>query len=152
MIETPARVTRVDGPSAWVVSEAPSSCGACGGKGCGSSVFNRVWHPDDAEYPVRNPIDARPGEAVVVGLPDGSLARAAAAAYVVPLLALLLGAALGRLVGGEHAGDVVGEPAAILGGLTGLLLAGLWLRFRRQGPSGEPVILRRGTTACAGRT
>lgn len=147
MIETPARVIRVDGPSAWVVSEAPTSCGACGGKGCGSSVFNRIWHPDDAEYPVRNPIDAQPGEAVVVGLPDGSLLRAVTAAYGVPLLALMLGAALGRLAGGS----LSGELAAILGGLTGLLLAGLWLRNRRQESSGEPVILRRGTTACAGR-
>lgn len=149
MIETPARVTRVDGFSAWVVSEAPSSCGACGGKGCGSSVFNRIWHPDAAEYPVRNPIDARPGEVVVVGLPDGTLARAAVLAYVAPLLGLLLGAVLGRLAGGEQAG----EPAAVLGGLTGLLLSGFWLRrHRRQDGAGEPVILRRGTTACAGRT
>ena len=146
MIETPARVTRIDGPYAWVVSEAPASCQACAGKGCGSSVFNRLWHPQQAEYAVRNAIDAGPGEAVVVGMPEGSLLRAAVAAYVVPLLALLLGAGLGRALMTE----TLREPGAILGGLCGILLAALWLRYRR-GPATEPVILRRGSTACASR-
>ncbi|MEW5770663.1 MAG: SoxR reducing system RseC family protein [Pseudomonadota bacterium] len=147
MIETPARVTRTEGAAAWVVGEAPSSCGACGGKGCGSSVFNRVWHPDAQEYPVANPIGAQPGDAVVVGLPDGSLLLASTRAYLLPLLALLLGAGLGRLLGG----DAHGEPASALGGLIGLLLAALWLRRQRHEAAGEPVILRHGATQCAGR-
>lgn len=146
MIETPARVTRIEGPSAWVVSEAPSSCGACAGKGCGSSIFNRLWHPDTPEYQVVNPVGAMPGEAVVVGLPEGALLKASGAAYLVPLLALLLGAGLGQLLG-RPAG---GEPGAIAGGLTGLLLAGIWLKRRRHDPTGDPVILRRGVPQCAG--
>ncbi len=146
MIESPARITRVDGTVAWVVSEAPASCGACGGKGCGSSVFNRLWHPDNPEFRVDNPIGAASGEAVVVGLPEGALLRASGAAYVIPLLALLSGAGLGQLLGGAGGG----EPAAILGGLTGLLLAGLWLKRRRPRQAGHPVILRRGSTQCAG--
>lgn len=147
MTETPGRITRTAGASAWVVSEAPASCGACGGKGCGSSVFNRLWHPDNPEYQVANPIGAQAGEAVVVGLPDGALLQATGAAYVVPLLALILGAGLGQLLGGEARG----EPAAALGGLIGLLLAGLWLKSRRSDMAGGPVILRRGTPQCASR-
>jgi sigma-E factor negative regulatory protein RseC len=147
MIETPARVIRAEGAAAWVVSEAPSSCGACGGKGCGSSVFNRLWHPDHPEYQVANPIGASPGEAVVVGLPEGALLQASGAAYLVPLLALLLGAGLGQLLGGPESGEL----AAALGGLTGLLLAGFWLKLRRTDGAGDPVILRRGGTQCAGR-
>lgn len=145
MIETPARVTRISGSSAWVISEAPASCGACGGKGCGSSVFNRLWHPDSPEFQVVNAIDASPGEAVVVGLPEGALLQASTAAYVVPLLTLLLGAGLGQMLGGKESGEL----AAALGGLIGLLLAGLWLKRRRPGQAGNPVILRRGTTSCA---
>lgn len=147
MTETPARITRTAGAWAWVVSEAPASCGACGGKGCGSSVFNRLWHPDNPEYQVANPIGAQPGETVVVGLPDGALIQATGAAYVVPLLALLLGAGLGQLLGGEENEEL----AAALGGLTGLLLAGLWLKSRRSDMSGDPVILRRGSPQCANR-
>ena len=145
MIETPARVTRTDGTSAWVISEAPASCGACAGKGCGSSVFNRLWHPDSPEFQVVNAIGASPGEAVVVGLPEGALLQASAAAYVVPLLALLLGAGLGQMLGGKENGEL----AATLGGLIGLLLAGLWLKRRRSGQAGNPAILRRGSTSCA---
>ena len=138
MIETPARVRRRDGDSAWVVSEAPSSCGACGGKGCGSSIFARFWHPDQAEFAVANPIGAEPGEAVVVGLPDGVLLRAAAASYMAPLLLLLGGAVAGH--------QLFGEPGAILGGLSGLALAAAWLRSRAASGRG-PVILRRGESA-----
>jgi len=142
MIETPARITRVDGDSAWVVSAAPASCGACGGRGCGSSVFARVLHPDEPEYRVDNPIGAQAGEAVVVGLPDGALLGAAISGYLVPLLLLLAGAALGQ--------QFAGELGAVAGGLVGLGLAALYLK-RRRTPVANPVVLRRGETACASR-
>jgi sigma-E factor negative regulatory protein RseC len=139
MIETPARITRLDGANAWVVSAAPSSCGACGGKGCGSSLFARVLHPDEPEYRVDNPIGAQVGESVVVGLPDGALLRAAVSGYLVPLLLLLAGAALGQ--------QFAGELGAIAGGLVGLLLAAILLR-RHRGQASSPAILRRGASSC----
>ncbi|OYY94753.1 MAG: hypothetical protein B7Y41_04050 [Hydrogenophilales bacterium 28-61-23] len=135
MIESPARVRRLEGNTAWVVSEAPSSCAACAGKGCGSSVFARFWHADEAEYPVANPIDAQPGDAVVIGLPDGALLRAAIASYGIPLFMLLLCAGLGS--------HFFGEPGAIGGGLCGLALSALWLRTKAV-PEQAPVILRHG--------
>lgn len=136
MIESPARIRRTEGDTAWVVSEAPSSCGACAGKGCGSSVFARFWHADEAEYPVANPIGAETGEAVVIGLPDGALLHAALASYGLALLLLLACAALGKYLSGE--------PGAIIGGLSGLVLAAAWIRLRPN-PDHVPVILRRGT-------
>lgn len=141
MIESPARVTRIEGATAWVTSQAPTSCGACGGKGCGSSVFGRFWHPDEPEYRVDNPIGALAGEAVVVGLPEGALLRAALASYVFPLSLLLAGAGLGKLLGGEL--------GAVAGGLLGLSFAALALR-RHRGNDAVPVILRRDDGA-AGR-
>lgn len=138
MTETPARITRVCGDSAWVTRAAPSSCGACGGRGCGSSLFSRFWRPDEPEYQVDNPIGAGPGERVVIGLPDGALWRAALASYIAPLASLLLCAILGSFA--------VGEPGAIVGGLLGLALAAVWLA-RRRDPRCVPVILRRDTEA-----
>ena len=134
MIETPARITRLDNGTAWVASDAPPSCGACGGKGCGSSLFARVWHPSEPEYRVDNPIGAGIGEQVVVGVPDGALLRATLASYVAPVLLLLLGAMLGN--------SLSGEPGAVIGGLCGLGLAAGWLRLRRADHA-LPVILRR---------
>ncbi len=146
MIESPARIRRIEGDTAWVISEAPASCGACAGKGCGSSVFARFWHADAAEYPVANPIGARPGDAVVIGLPDGALLHAALASYGVPLLMLLGCASVGAYF--------FGEPGAIIGGLSGLVLAALWLRFPVWMPGGAgarpnaaPVILRLGAAS-----
>jgi sigma-E factor negative regulatory protein RseC len=145
--ETPALVTRVENGMAWVASKAPSSCGACGGRGCGSSLFSRFWHPGAPEYRVDNPIGAVAGDPVVVGLPEGALLRAALASYGMPLLSLLGGAGLGNFL--------FGEPGAILGGLCGLGLAGVWLKLRR-GPDSMPVILRRdegsGLRVCGTRT
>lgn len=146
MIETPARITRIEGDGAWVSGEAPASCGACAGKGCGSSIFGRFWHPDEPEFRVDNPIGAAIGEAVVVGLPDGALLRATLASYVAPLALLLICAGAGNYL--------FGEPGSISGGLFGLLLAAVWLKLHRA-PRATPVILRRdenaGEHACKSR-
>lgn len=137
-METSARVVRLEGELAWVRTESPSSCGACGGKGCGSSLFARLWHPREPEYAVLNPIAAEVGEAVVVGIEEGALWRAALSGYLMPLFLLLSGAFVGA---------VWSEPAAIAGGLLGLVAAGVWLKLRPA--MAPPVILRRGGTACA---
>ncbi len=137
MTETPARVTRVEGETAWVRTEAPSSCGACGGRGCGSSLYARLLHPREPEYPVENPIAARPGEAVVVGVGDGAVLSAALSAYLVPLA---------LLVGGAVLAAPWGEAAAVAGGVAGFLVAAVWLRRHARGE--RPVILRRGLPAC----
>lgn len=142
MIETPARITRREGDCAWVVAAAPASCGACGGKGCGSSLFARFWHADAPEYQVDNAIGAGVGDTVVVGLPEGALLGAAATAYLMPLLFLLAGGLLGQWLGGEL--------GAIAGGLCGLAMAVLNLR-RRRAPDAMPVVLRRGESSCASR-
>lgn len=140
MLETPAVVTRAEGDIAWVVSRAPASCGVCAGKGCGSSVFARMLHADEPEYPVRNPIGAAPGEEVVIGVPDGTLLHASVAAYLLPLFALMLAVALGTWFFGELGG--------IFAGLCGLLLAGAWLS-KHSAAAVQPVVLRRGKTTCA---
>jgi sigma-E factor negative regulatory protein RseC len=137
MIETPARVTRVEGPTAWVRVESPGSCGACGGKGCGASLYARMLHPREPEYPVENPIAARPGEAVVVGIQDGALLGAVFAGYMIPLALLLGGAILG---------SPFGDAGAAAGGAAGFLAAVAWLRRRRA--ADQPVILRRGAPTC----
>lgn len=138
MIENPARVMRVEADLAWVRSESPSSCGACAGKGCGNSLYARLLHPREPEYPVLNPIGAEVGEAVVVGIEDGAVFRAVLSGYLVPLALLLLGALLG-----SH----WGEGESIVGSLIGLSCAAVWLKRRRSDTS--PVIIRRGESHCS---
>lgn len=137
MIETTARVTRLQGDTAWVRVEAPASCGACGGKGCGSALYARLLNPREPEYPVDNPIAAQPGDWVVIGIEDGALLKAAAKGYLLPLALVLLGAL---------AGAQWGEGAAIVGALVGLVFA--WMYLRRGQRAAMPVILRLTTTGC----
>jgi sigma-E factor negative regulatory protein RseC len=140
MIEIAARVVRVEGDTAWVTSQAPTSCGACGGKGCGSSVFARLVHGQEADYPVANLIEARAGDPVVVGIPDGALFQATLAGYLVPLALLILGALLGSRQG---------DAGAVLGAMLGMMAAYFWLRRQRAGA--RPEILRLGATHCETR-
>ncbi len=140
MIEMPARVTRVENDAAWVCVESPESCGACGGHGCGSSLYARMLHPREPEYPVENFIAARPGEHVVVGIEDGSILKAVCWGYLMPLVLLIVGAILG---------STWGEAYGVLGSVVGMLIATAWLRTRRG--NAQPTILRRGSTVCDAR-
>jgi sigma-E factor negative regulatory protein RseC len=140
MIEIPARVVRVEGDTAWVEANAPSSCGACGGKGCGSSLFARMYHPRAQEYPVDNAIAARSGDAVVVGIPDGALFKATLVGYLAPLGLMLVGAMLGA---------AIGDAGAVAGAVAGLVVAVFWLK--RQRGAVRPEILRLGESYCGAR-
>lgn len=122
MSETLARVVRVEGDTAWVQVEAPSSCGACGGRGCGSgTVFGQLFHARPPAYPVDNTIAAQAGDSVIVAVAEGALLRSALRGYGVPLALLLLGAALGSAL--------AGEVGSMLGALAGLVLGALSMRF-----------------------
>lgn len=141
MIETTARVTRLQGNTAWVRVEAPASCGACSGKGCGAALYARLLNPREPEYPVDNPIAAQPGDWVVIGIEDGAILKAAARGYLLPLALVVLGAVVG---------SQWGEGAAVAGAVLGLMLA--WMRLRRGRRAAMPVILRQTAPGCGSVT
>lgn len=135
MSETLARVVRVEGDSAWVEVQAPTSCGACGGRGCGSSaVFGQLFRARPASYPVNNVIDAKVGDSVIVAVADGELLRAALRGYGIPLLLLLVGAVFGLAL--------AGNAGSIAGAVLGLLLGAL--SMQRVGVA-RPSIVRHGS-------
>lgn len=141
MTEISAQVVRIEGDSAWVQVVAPASCGACAGRGCGSSVYARVWHQTPPSYRVRNEIAAQVGDAVVLGLPAGALWQATLWAYALPLLLALLGAGLLMRWG---------DLAALGGALLGLVLGALVIRLKGgKGQALSPVMLRLGEIQCA---
>jgi sigma-E factor negative regulatory protein RseC len=95
---------------------------------------------------VLNPIQAAPGQRVIIGLQEQALVSISLVAYLLPLLSLLLGA-----VGLQEAAAYWqwrgGELASIIGGLSGLAI-GLYLLKRfshrhKYDPSYQAVILRR---------
>jgi sigma-E factor negative regulatory protein RseC len=147
MIEERVTVTASDGEFAQVSTQRVSTCGACGARGaCGTSALAKVLGSRRTSVRVLNPIGARPGDEVIIGLQESALTRASFAFYMVPLLSLILFAILGKwLAGALQFGPT--ESGAILGGLFGLAAGMVWLRGYAgrisQDHRHQAVILRR---------
>jgi sigma-E factor negative regulatory protein RseC len=141
VIEQTALVTAVAGDRAEVETRRRSACSGCAEGGCGTALFGAWLGNSCSRLWVRNPIQARAGEQVVVGLPEQHLVGAAGLLYGLPLAGLLAGILVGR---GWAAAT---ELPSILGGLLGLIagLLGASLRARRaeRDAAGEAAILRR---------
>jgi sigma-E factor negative regulatory protein RseC len=142
MIEEEGLVVGVAGEVAEVETRRGSSCGGCAADGaCSTSLLDRLLGRRPVRLHAINRAGAAVGDQVVVGVDERALMGAAIAAYLVPILALLAGALLGRLLGGDA------EAPSLLGASVGLLLAFVWLRrySARLGgnPAGRPVVLRR---------
>lgn len=120
---------------AWVACQAATAvCGACSsGRGCG---WARRGRPSRLEIPAQ--LDGRPlelGTVLELEADEGPLLVAAARLYVPPLLGLLLGPALLRILGLEAG------PAPVAAALIGLLAGGLVARtWTRRVPA---VVVRR---------
>jgi sigma-E factor negative regulatory protein RseC len=145
MIEESGQVVRVTQGRALVEAVRRSTCGQCSAAGgCGTSLLDRFLGRRPLQLEVDNTLGVVAGDAVVVGVPEGALLRAASAAYLGPLAGLILGAIAGRhwpLLAAPS------ELSSILGGALGLALALYWVaRYSRQLSADarfRPVLLRR---------
>lgn len=147
MIEETGRVISVQGDLAEVEGQPRSGCGSCAVKGtCGTSLLARYFGPRRLLMRAHNPIGARPGEQVVIGLSEGSLLEASVLAYLVPLLAMIGGAVAGAFVA-ERLVPTYTQILSAMTGLGGLAAALAWLvgfiRARSLDERYRPRILRR---------
>jgi len=147
MIEESGQVVDVEGAFAWIESERTSTCGACNvRKGCGTAVLAKVLGQRRVHLRVLNRINARVGDAVVIGISESGLVRGSLAVYAVPLSGLFAGAISGDALG-RHFFTGSPDPVAIVGALAGLAAGLFWLkRFSRRTEKDaayQPVILRK---------
>lgn len=142
MIEQEGRVLSLDGDSAEITIVRQSACGGCQAKsGCGTAVVGSLFPSRELKLRLPNTAHARAGDRVVVGLPEAALQVAALMLYGLPLVAMLVAAIAGQTL--AQSSGWQGEPAAILGGLSGLI-GGLLITRRLSHLGGmRPVILRR---------
>ncbi|MES9935164.1 MAG: SoxR reducing system RseC family protein [Sedimenticola sp.] len=147
MLEEPATVTASEEGFAIVETQRKSTCGGCEASStCGTSVLSKVFGNRNNRFRVRDPIGVKPGEQVIIGLPEAALPKASFIFYILPLFAMLLGAILGEWFAGQNNFSTT-EPMTIICGLLGLL-AGL-LGVRRfslkasRNNQYQAVILRR---------
>jgi sigma-E factor negative regulatory protein RseC len=123
MAEMRGTVITLDGDRA-VVRIQGEGCGRCHEPGgCGGANLAQAFCLSPKVYRVLNPRGATPGEEVRVVIRDRALLRGAIAGYVLPLLGLFLGAALGL--------EFAGEAGSMIGAAGGLAVAWGLQRIRR---------------------
>ncbi|NHA15257.1 SoxR reducing system RseC family protein [Thioalkalivibrio sp. XN279] len=141
MITETGRVLQVEGEWALVACRRQVECARCAaGRGCGGGVLGKLL--GDRLHQVRaatGAVPVTPGDRVLIGLSEDAVLRAAAAVYLVPLLAALAGGvALGLVLPG-------GELGAVAGAGLGLVLGLRWARGygERHGADAtlQPVVL-----------
>ena len=146
MIEESARVISSDNGFAIVETQTRAACGSCSAEqGCSTSVVAGLFKRRENRLRVFNPIHAEPGQQVVIGLQEQSLIKVSLAAYLLPLLCLIL-FSLAAQQAAYYWQWADQELSSILGGLFGLTVGlGLLKRFtrrRQDDPAYQPVILR----------
>jgi len=131
MIEESGEVTAVNPPYAMVVTQRSGNCNSCSTKGCGTRSLNELFAARSQEMRVLNPIDARVGDQVVLGIEEGALLSGSLAVYILPLLTMIAGGVVGEILAPAlsfpYASEYLSLPAAFMG------LAGGFLWARRLG-------------------
>lgn len=141
MIEEQGRVVAVESGAVWVETLRKSTCSSCSANAtCGQGLMDRLGVGRQRGY-VRAlcSLQLSVGDAVVIGVREDLLVRSSLLVYLLPLFGLLAVALLFDSLG-------FGEPLVILGGLFGLLMTWLLVRWRvsrvADDPSLQPVVLR----------
>jgi len=125
MLETQATVVSIESEGrALVEADQVGGCGQCNGKSCGTAKLSRLFCSRPRQFQVDNPIRASVGDQVIVSVSDGSVLRGISLIYVMPLVLLLMGAALGEMFASNQLEqrDSYAAIGAILGILLGFVL------------------------------
>jgi sigma-E factor negative regulatory protein RseC len=145
MIEETGQVIAVDGLHAWVTTQRRGACGHCAQhEACGTARVAHLFEKPSAPIQVANPLQARPGDQVVIGMDEGAFLRAVILLYGIPLCGLIGGALLGQWLA-QHSTILAMEPASLISGLLGLSMGLAWVRRRTRNhaqATGVAVILR----------
>lgn len=118
MIEEHGRVLNVEPGAVWVETVRRSACDSCQARnGCGQSVLQRLGLGarqgfirvlnEQVEH------DCRVGDEVIIGIPENAVLHGSTLVYLVPLLALFVGALVAQAIG-------TGEPLIILASFLGM--------------------------------
>lgn len=120
MIEEHAVITEQQGDLVTLEIERPTACSLCGQKrGCGNATWGKMLGHDQHRVEVKNTLNAKVGDLVMVGLEEKVVLNAALFLYVLPLAGLLLGALTAHWVWGE---DITVMIGAVVGLMVGFFI------------------------------
>jgi sigma-E factor negative regulatory protein RseC len=117
-----------------------TACGLCGKtRGCGNSIWGKLFAHQSTSFKAQNPIKAKVGDSVVVGINERALLKSALLLYIAPLVTMMIGAILMNVLMHNNAGSM-------LGSLIGLIIGFVWVKGHttasRYFLEQHPVILR----------
>jgi sigma-E factor negative regulatory protein RseC len=120
-----------------------TACGLCGKtRGCGNSIWGKLFAHQSTSFKAQNPIKAKVGDSVVVGINERALLKSALLLYIAPLVTMMIGAILMNVLMHNNAGSM-------LGSLIGLIIGFVWVKGHttasRYFLEQQPVILRLAT-------
>jgi sigma-E factor negative regulatory protein RseC len=145
MLTETGRVVAVEADGVWVETIRSSTCGTCSlQKGCGHGLLNRIGdgrsHYTRVLYGACSATDCTVGDQVRIAVPEGVILRGSTIVYLLPLLCMLLGAALaGGLLQGNP--DLLAVLGAMLGFAAGLALVRRHARRHRNDRRLQPILL-----------
>jgi sigma-E factor negative regulatory protein RseC len=120
-----------------------TACGLCGKtRGCGNSIWGKLFAHQSTSFKAQNPIKAKVGDSVIVGINERALLKSALLLYIAPLVTMMIGAILMNVLMHNNAGSM-------LGSLIGLIFGFVWVKGHttasRYFLEQQPVILRLAT-------
>ena len=139
MLEQAAKVVAVNGDRIWIETQSRSACSHCSNTGCGTSVISKLFGSKRNRLELHNSLAARPGEQVMIGIPDEVLVRASVWAYLVPIVVMLLLTAAGARLGMAEGLQVL---LALWGLVSGFILVRWITRHGSYRQSFKPRLLR----------
>lgn len=116
-------VTAVRGDQAYVKTVQQEACSSCSAKG----ACQAMGGGKERIVPALNEAGARVGDRVRLGISRSSVLSAGFLAYLVPVFALMTGAALGKYLGPLWGFD--SQSAAVVGGLILLVIGWTGVRL-----------------------
>ncbi|MEF8792199.1 SoxR reducing system RseC family protein [Thiohalorhabdus sp.] len=133
MIETEAVVVGTEDDVVEVQSAASAGCGRCSTQGgCGGGRTILGTRPGGCRMRVYGELAVRPGDRVVVGLPESGYLRASVALYVVPLAGMFAAGGVAEWLVNRF-NPANGDVLILIAGLAGLGGGFLWQRgFNRR--------------------
>jgi len=139
MLEEAAKVVSATGERLWVETESRAACSHCASSSCTTSVVSKLFGVRRNRLELPNTLGARPGERVMIGIPDELLVRASVWAYLVPLVAMLGVTAGGNVLGAPEGLQIL---LALAGLAIGFILVHWTTRLAPSRRSYKPRLLR----------
>jgi len=122
MVKEQAKVTGLDGNWALVQMQRQSACSHCElSNGCGTGAIGRLLGHRRKPVKIKNEHRLKPGDNVVLGLPEEALLKASLLIYGLPLLGLIGGGLLALWIIGES--ELFAFIFAAAGFATGLQMS-----------------------------